>query len=311
MNSDDPRHPGERRFEERLLAAILADYDNIVHARSYAGVLPERRHRRTLAVTTLAVVGGGAALAASLAAGGGGGGSRLDAALVVKRVEVAIKNAVAAGYIDYDHTAMTDCGQLQYTVKDWFSSSERRAQVFTPNGTLVSEEWDGGARTGASSMLQVVYAPKLYYEGPMPAGYLDRPGRLDGGYTQLNQQIAAGEFTVSGPTTVDGTSTYELTEIFPNGSVTDIWVNSTTFFLVRWANTNSGFVQSWDVSWLKPSATNLAYLAEPTVPAGFTRVQQRWFPLPTDPAVSAATTTVPATSTPAATTTVPGCASAQ
>lgn len=272
------------------------------------------------AAALVAVVAGGAGLATALTAGGRG--SHLDAALVVKQVEVAIKDGAAAGYIGYEHETTTyNCGGAAWSEDDWFSSSEHRTEIFDGNGTLFGQLWYSGSGAGATG-LEIDYGPRVEYQGPVPVEV------QNGGYPQLNEEVAAGDFTLSGPTTLDGVSAYELSQTYPNGSATDIWVDASTFFLLKWVNTNAVITQAWDYTWQKPTAASLAEIAEPSLPAGFKQLQEPFlvspgthFVLPVSrggahTTVPAATTTVPAATTtapgsattaPAATTTVPRC----
>lgn len=303
--------PIEDPFEERLRRELLE-----LHAELFAGGrgtkaarISTSRRRAIGVAASLALVGSGAGLAASLGGRGGGDGrSRLDAALVVKRIEVAIKDGAAAGYVGYDRSTTYSGGSLVWSEEDWFSGSESRSETFAPDGTPMLESWQDGTNKGAP-VVEVDYQARHYYEGPSP---LTTPG---GPYGVLNREIEIGELTVSGPSTVDGVEAYELSESPRDGGTYDIWVNASTFFVVRWVmSPSSGVRQTWDYSWSKPTPASLGELAQPAVPAGFTVVHKPWLAfgsLPESgsapPPAPAATTTLPSATTtvPAATTTVP------
>jgi hypothetical protein len=303
-------------FEERLRRELLAAHaeqfgDDGGAVTASPGRRPRRASRLVVAAAAVVVVAAASSLAVTLRSGGDE--APTDATLVVHRTQVALADATAAGDIGYDHMVMTEnsSGAVSYSSDDWSSSSEGRTETFGTDGTLWSEQWHDGTSVG-SPVLVINYGLKRYGEGKASSEW---QGQTDG-YAQVNQQITDGAYTVSGPTTVDGVSALELAQTFPNGSVTDIWVDATTYFPVRWVNINSVVTQSWDFTWSPSTPANMAELAPPPVPAGFTqaplpRVLARSLVPPVSntgaTTLPAASTTVPAatTSVPAATTTVP------
>jgi hypothetical protein len=95
----------------------------------------------------------------------------------------------------------------------------------------------------------------------------------------LRAAISCGTLVVAGQQRVDGTGAIELASR-PGSPISEtIWVSPGTYLpvrvVLRLARGQPVFQQTADITWLRPTAQNLAKLTVP-IPAGFRRVPLAW-----------------------------------
>jgi hypothetical protein len=222
------------------------------------------------------------------------------AAYVAHRVEVALDAAVAADDILYIHATDNSFNDWSYDVGQGFTM--RYQNDF---GQLV--EGEDIVTPGKSMGITVNYATKTWYrqesrlrlargtfKPPSPTtsscrqivpfyigpGYMaETPTQLEAG---IREALGCGQLLRAGTEQVDGVSTIKLV---PSRAVlkakasgmtafpSTLWVSSSSYLPVRWESDGPppGPPSVCDISWLPPTAANLARLTV-TAPPGFQRV---------------------------------------
>ena len=236
----------------------------------------------------------------------GAGGPAVDAAYVVKRVSSAL-NAAGPGEIAQmtvtTHRAVTPDGTAATTTaEEWSYGNQWRSVSYSPAGhpvydegfstssvyTLVNYQTQVWARQpglgrpvalaphvpGPRGCEPVVAAlPRLFQPGlpglPFSAG--TRPSTVA---SALRAAIACGTLVSAGRQRVDGTEAIKLTSR-PGSLISEtIWVSPGTYLPVRVVIRLPGMAdlqRTSDITWLRPTAQNLAKLSVP-IPAGFRQV---------------------------------------
>ncbi len=154
-----------------------------------------------------------------------------------------------------------------YTVVIFSARTWSRQSGLGGSGTPVPGPDGCGQLAGALSSLFRLGAPQI----GVPAG--SPPASV---VKLLRTAISCGSLTVVGHQRVDGIEATELTS-GPDSLISEtIWVSPTTYLPVRVAlRLSSGSPvsqQTADITWLQPTAQNLAKLTVP-IPAGFRRVR--------------------------------------
>lgn len=270
-----------------------------------AGVSRRRLALRAATVVPAALAAGAVALAAV-----GSPGGRHDvteapattAAYVVKRVDSAL-SAAEPGEIA--HMTVSATGSAlpggRTTAEEWSYGDQWRSVRYSPAGHPV---FDMGI--GASSGYTLVNyqtrnwarqpglgrptAPALPAPGPRACEplaaalpWLFQPALADAGFSAgslpstvasaLRAAISCGTLTVAGRQRVDGIEAIELTSRAGSPIFETIWVSPETYLpvrvVVRLAGTPA-LQRTADITWLRPTARNLAKLIAP-IPAGFRR----------------------------------------
>jgi len=269
-----------------------------------------RRRRLVLRVAAGAVVGLAAVAVALAAAGlpgarpGGTGRSATDAAYVVKRIDTALS---AAGPSEIAQMRVTTRGAVipggsaaTTTGEEWSYSDQWRSLVNSPTGRLV---YDEGVST--SSVFTVVSyqtrtwahqreqkqsggrvvgrrgcEPAFAFAPVPPVPGLPGPGfAVSSPHSSvakaLRAAVSCGSLAVAGRQRVDGIEAIKLTNAQGSQISMTIWVSPDTYLPMRVysrpAADQQGFWQTADITWLPPTAQNLAKLTVP-VPAGFRQV---------------------------------------
>jgi hypothetical protein len=84
--------------------------------------------------------------------------------------------------------------------------------------------------------------------------------------------LACGGFRIAGRQTVNGVNAIKVTDAYAGGSHETLWVDPASYLPVRMELVLApGFAERSDISWLRPTARNLAALTI-SVPAGFRQV---------------------------------------
>jgi hypothetical protein len=271
-------------------------------AASRRRLAPRQLARRKLALRSAA---GAAALAAGAVAlvavgvpgaGQGGPAAAVNTAYVVKRLDSAL-NAAGPGAIA-QMTVTTRSAGGTTTAQEWSYGSQWRSVTDSAAGkpaydeglsrgvyTVVSypaRAWARHRESGRSA------TPALGPSGcePMIAGLPLFPSGLPGidvsagslpaaVARNLRAAISCGALAGAGRQRVDGIEAIKLTSRSGSPIAETIWVSPGTYLPVRVvmspASGQQGPWQTADITWLEPTAQNLARLAVP-VPAGFRRV---------------------------------------
>jgi hypothetical protein len=267
-----------------------------------------RRRRRRLALRSVAaaaaLASGAVALAAFVMLGAGHNGtaeSAVDAAYVVKRVSNALSaagpSAIAQMMVTTRSVAIPG-GTT--TAEEWAYGDQWRSVTYSPVGypvydegsstssvhTLVSYQTQEWARqpglagrpapaSGPRNCKPVVAAVPSLFQSGLPGIDFAASSRLAAAARSLRTAISCGTLAVAGRQRVDGIEAIEL--ISRAGSLISetIWVSAGTYLpvrvVVRSASGTPLLWQTADVTWLQPTAQNLARLTVP-IPAGFRQV---------------------------------------
>ncbi|HEY2074863.1 MAG TPA: hypothetical protein VGH53_00880 [Streptosporangiaceae bacterium] len=261
---------------------------------------------RSAAAVAAALTAGAVVLEAILvpeALHSGTHGPAVNTAFVVKRISSAL-SAADRGKIAQmtvpTRAAATSNGQTEATTaEEWSLGDQWRSVTNSPAGHLLYDEGSGTsspyvlvsylARTwarqpgfghpsahrsesqGCASIaagLPLLFQPRLPGSGlsahPLPTVVGD-----------LRAAVSCGNLAVAGRKRVDGIETIELTSR-PNSMISEtIWVSQGTYLpvrvVIRPAHGKPGPLQTADITWLRPTAQNLARMTVP-IPAGFRQV---------------------------------------
>ena len=284
----------ESRFEERLLAAILDDFDQLT-----APAAQPRPARRRRAVTALIATAAAAGVAAAGLAGLGGhaprhvvtpaaqapAGPKLQtAAYVVNHMNAALSaNTAVLNVIGHAPDSQTGQPVIDETWSTSLSNTSRSEEL-SPAGQpvtgylltitahrTVSVAVNYRNRTWSTTTYRFGSATTGRTPAPLPQTPLQQAAAL-------RAQVKAGQVTVAGRATVDGQSAIHLTEHLADGLV-NLWVSPTSYLPIREIDTapgvplTSGKAIRDDFRWLPATAANLRLItAAAAIPAGFTQV---------------------------------------
>jgi hypothetical protein len=269
---------------------------------------PLTRRRLALPAGAAALAAAGVALAAIVVPGASHGRTRppdVLAAYVVSRVNRAL-SAADPGMIA-QMTVTTRGGSARSggktaapAAEEWSYGDQWRSVTYSSAGhpaydagyahgvyTIVSDAnrtWARPHEPGGSPKLApgpgsgcepvIAAFPMLFVPG-LPAGGLAGSWLPSTVARDLRGAVSCGTLTVAGRQHVDGIDAIELTSRAASPISETIWVSPDTYLPVRVvARPLAGQVgpaQTADITWLRPTAQNLALLAVP-IPAGFRRV---------------------------------------
>jgi hypothetical protein len=284
----------ESRFEERLLTAILDDFDQLT-----APAAKPRPARRLRAGTALIAAAAAAGIAAASLAGLSGRAPRhaatpalqalaspklQTAAYVVSHMDAAL-NANTAVVNVIDHAPDSQTGK-PVTDEIWSSSLSNtyRIEDLSPAGQPVTGHLVTVTAHRTVSVT-VNYRNRTWSTATYPFGSASSP-RTPGPRSQtplqqaaqLRAKVKAGKVTLAGRATVDGQAAIHLTEHLAGGLI-NLWVSPATYLPIREIDTaagvplTSGEAIRDDYRWLPATAANLRLItAAAAIPAGFTQV---------------------------------------
>jgi hypothetical protein len=306
LNTDlSPRAP-ESRFEERLLTAILDDFDQLTGpaARPRPASRPRLAGRRGAAAALIAGTAAAGIAVAAIATGGaarpGGPATGAVAGPATRTATSASPKLQTAAYV-VDHmksalnanTAVVDIidhapdSQTGKPVIDeiWTSSLSDTYRIvdLTPAGQpttgylvtvtphrTTSVVIDYGKRTWSKTIYPFGSSTDGRRPGPQPS----TPRQMA---AQLRAKVKAGQVTLAGWATVDGQRAIHLTEHAADGDI-NLWVDPSSYLPIREIDTAPGVSQASDQAirddyrWLPATQANLSLLTPAqAIPAGFTQ----------------------------------------
>jgi hypothetical protein len=261
----------------------------------------------SVAAVTAALAAGAVAFAAVGVPGAGRGGSQgpaVNTAYVVKRVDSALSAADPGAIAQMTVTtsgAATSGGRTAATTAEEWSYGDRWRAVVYSAGHLHYDEGVGAAsadtvvnfqtRTwarrpgpgrpaalspGARDCKQVIAALPVLLAPGLPAGGLSASSLPATVARDLRAAVSCGTLTAAGRQRVDGIEAIELTSRPASVIPETIWVSPRTYLpvraVIRPAAGTPGPRQTADITWLAPTAQNVAHLTVP-VPAGFRQVE--------------------------------------
>jgi hypothetical protein len=267
-----------------------------------------RLAQRSAAGMAAALAAGAVALAVVVpgARHDGAGGPAVDAAYVVKRVSSALI-ATGPGEIAQmtvtTHRAVTpDGATATTTAEEWSYGDQWRSVSYSPGGnpvydegfstssvyTLVNyqtQEWARQPGLGRPVTLAppvpgprgcepVVAALPGLFQPRLPGLPFSAGTRPSTVASALRAAIACGTLAWAGRQRVDGTEAIKLTSRPGSLIAETIWVSPGTYLPVRVVIRLPGMAdlqRTSDITWLRPTAQNLAKLGVP-IPAGFRQV---------------------------------------
>ncbi len=292
--------PREDRFEDRLLAAILDDFENLTAApSSTGGPLRLRQLRRPAGIRRVPhmLVAGGATVAIAAA-----GVLALALHAPGRPSSPPVKtHAQTASYLVDRMRAAVDGDTAVLNIVEHAPDSETGKPVSdetwsTPHGDTtrfenldaagnpidgyvvtitahrtVSIHIDYQARTWSKTTYSFGSASSAPGPAPLPVTPKQSAARL-------RAQVAAGQMTVVGPETVDGQQSIHLKEVSDLGEL-DLWVDPATYLPIREISappgaplTSSQAIRD-DYVWLPDTPANLRLVtAAAAIPPGFTEV---------------------------------------
>jgi hypothetical protein len=310
MNTDhgNTRMPAAGRFEDRLLAAILADFGtltgNPAAPASLAGHRPATRPA-ALRRAVPALLAGAAAVAVGVGgvvAFSGHPQSRAGHSATQPLAHPGVQTGVqtAAYVVDHMRAALNAKTAVEVILEHVPDSQTGKPEVdklwfVVGNATSRSEELGPGGSPATGYVLTVTahktvsiainYTDHTWSKTVYAFGSTSSPRRPgarsetpEQSAAQLRAEVAAGKVTLVGPATVDGQKAVELKEVSAYGLL-DMWVDPATYLPIATIGTAPGVSQSSDqairddYTWLPATSANLRLLtAEAAIPAGFTRV---------------------------------------
>jgi len=267
-----------------------------------------RRRRRRLALRSAAgaaVLAAGAVVLAAAGVPGAGHHSADATAYVVKRAVSALSAAgpgqIAQLTVTTTHGAIRGGQAVTTTAEEWSYGGQWRSVSYSSAGQPVYDQgvstasgytvvsyltrtWAGQRASGVSSAsasapsgcaaAAAVVSSLLRY-GLVPGFGVSAGARSATVATALRAAVSCGTLAVAGRQRVAGTGAIELTSRPDSPIAETVWVSPGTYLPVRVVIRLSGgqpvLQQAADITWLPPTAQNLARLTVP-VPAGFRQV---------------------------------------
>jgi hypothetical protein len=283
----------------RIYAGVSAPARVPGPARAGGIAATRRRLALSAAAAMAAVLAAGAVALTAIGVPGarhhGTEGPAVNTAYVVKRVDSAL-SAADPGAIA--RMTVTTLGGT--TAEEWSYGGQWRAVTYSPSGHLLYDEGLSpasvstvvGYRTGiwarqhesgppaalapgARGCKPVVDALPLLFQPGLPTGGPSGSWLPSTVARDLRAAVSCGDLASAGTQRVDGIEAIKLTS-GPDSMIPEtVWVSPGSYLPVRVvihpAAGTQGPSQTANITWLKPTARNLANLAVP-IPGGFRRV---------------------------------------
>jgi hypothetical protein len=304
LNTDLHR---ENRFEERLLTAILDDFDQL----TAPAVQPRqaRRHpsgRRAVVALAAGAAAAGIAVVSVAVTGTSQPGQHADGSIAGPAAGSAVqapaepKLQTAAYVVDHMKSAL-DANTAVVDIVDHAPDSQTGQPVIDESwSTSLSDTYRivdltpaGQPITGylvtvtphRTTSIVIDYGKRTWSKTIYPFGSATdgrrRPGPQPSTPLQmaapLRAQVQAGQVTLVGWATVDGQRAIHLTEHLSGGEI-NLWVNPRTYLPIREIDTAPGVSPTSDQAirddyrWLPAAPANLRLLTPAgAIPAGFTQ----------------------------------------
>jgi hypothetical protein len=297
-----------------------------------------RRRRRRLALRlasgAVALAAGAVALVAVTVPGAGHDGSRrsaVDTAYLVKRVDSALSAAgpgeIAQMTLTTGSGAAPDGTTAPISSEEWSNGDQWRSVTNSPAGGLLYDEGSSTSSVytvvnyqtrvwaqqsslgrpasmapGARGCGPVVAALPLLFAYGLPRTASEASSLPSAVAGDLRAAVSCGTLAEAGQQRVDGIQAIELTSSPDSPIAETIWVGPATYLpvrvVVRPAPGQPGPSQTAEITWLPPTAPNLADLTVP-IPAGFRHVSLAQAVTPImQPAANGNGAAVPATTGP-------------
>lgn len=289
--------PAAGRFEDRLLAAILADFDNLAgHPAPPASLARYRKARRPVTIRRAgpALIAGAAAVTVGVvgvSALSGHPQSRgtqaatrplahpriQTAAYVVDHMRAAM-NANTAVEAVLEHAPDSQTGKPTFEeIWSIHGGDTDRIANLSPSGKPI-DAYIVTETAHRTVSIHVSYQHRTWSKTTYPFGSASSP-RSPGPVSEtpeqaaaaLRAEVAAGKMTLVGRATVDGQKAIELRQDTAQGLL-DMWVSPATCLPIRTIATAPGVSQASDQAIRDDSANLRLVTAADAIPAGFTQV---------------------------------------
>jgi hypothetical protein len=302
--------PAAGRFEDRLLAAILADFDHLAgHPAQPASLARYRKARRPVTIRRAgpALIAGAAAVTVGVvgvSALSGHPQSRgpqaATRALAHPRIQLAHPEIQTAAYVVDHMRAAMNANTAVVAVLEHAPDSQTGRPTFEETWSIHGGDTDRIADLSPSGKpidayivtetahrtvsIHVSYQHRTWSKTTYPFGSASSP-RSPGPVSEtpeqaaaaLRAEVAGGKMTLVGRATVDGQKAIELKQDTAQGLL-DMWVSPATYLPIRTIATAPGVSQASDqairddYTWLPDTPANLRLVtAADAIPAGFTR----------------------------------------
>ena len=290
--------PSQDRFEDRLLEAILDDFEHLstsasplpVHSRyvrlGAAVALPAAAAATVIAVTGAPLlqhrVPGGATAGQGQGTSSGMPIAAHDAAYVVAHAKAALSGTGRYVLVTTSYAPNSETGAPTIS-KSWVVTGGNtvRDEELSPTGAPLQ----GSVITTtprATTVVSVDYQASTWSTSTSPTASSSGPAPLPQSPAQvaarLRSDLTTGKATLVGQATVGGQATIELEERSSEGLV-DLWVDPSSYLPIQEIDTATGVAESSsqairsDYQWLPATAGNLALVtAAAAVPSDFTEV---------------------------------------
>jgi hypothetical protein len=293
---------------DEVCARIGLPGSALITARASGPAASRRRLAlRSAAGVAAALAAAAVAVAAIGVPGAGRGGTEgptVNTAYVVKRVDSALDaadpGAIAQMTVTTRSAAIPGGTTATTTAEEWSYGDQWRSVTYSAAGHLLSDEgfstasvytvvsypartWARQAGPGRPARLApgprgcgpVVAALPLLFQPGLPGGGLSASSLPATVARDLRAAVSCGTLAAAGRQRVDGIEALELTSR-PDSMIPEtIWVSPGTYLpvrvVIRPVPGTPGPWQTADITWLPPTAQNLARLTVP-IPAGFRQV---------------------------------------
>ena len=300
MNTDTPR---DSRFEDRLLTAILDDFDQLTAPAARPSAARHHRRRRYAGPALIAGLAAAGITAGTVVALGGPAGRPVTtpptahsqtrpvqtrpvvrtAAYVVAHLKSALNaNDDIVRILDHAPDSQTGKPVIDEIWSTSLSHTYRITDLSRAGRPVTGYLVTVNAHRTVSIVINYrarTWTRTVYPFGSASDGRRAGPRRSTplGLAAQLRAQVKAGKVTLLGPTTVDGQRAIHLVERSARGTIS-LWVSPATYLPIREIDTAPGVAATSprairdDYRWLPATPANLRLLTTAAaIPSGFAR----------------------------------------
>lgn len=295
MNTDTPR---DSRFEDRLLTAILDDFDQLTAPAARPSPAPRRRRYAVPAIIaglaaagvtagTVVALGGPAARPVNPPTAHSQNGQTRPVVRTAAYVVAHLKSALNANddvvrILDHAPDSQTGKPVIDEIWSTSLSHTYRITDLSRAGRPVTGYLVTVTAHRTVSIVINYrarTWTRTVYPFGSASDGRRAGPRRSTplGLAAQLRAQVRAGKVTLLGPATVDGQRAIHLVERSARGTIS-LWVSPATYLPIREIDTAPGVSATSprairdDYRWLPATPANLRLLTTAAaIPSGFTR----------------------------------------